>query len=58
MKNKTSSLKYKARPAVIISNITYNNHSRGTVIIVAISSQIQQKRDMLLLDKLLNDICL
>jgi len=38
-----SSLKYKARPAVIISNRYYNDNSRGTYIILAISSQIDNK---------------
>ena len=38
-----SSLKYKARPAVIISSEYYNKHSRGTYVILAISSQIDSK---------------
>ena len=38
-----SSLKYKARPAVIISNSNYNQNSRNTYIILAISSQIDNK---------------
>lgn len=38
-----SSLRYKARPAVVISNASYNKNSRETVIILAISSQVQQK---------------
>ena len=38
-----SSLKYKARPAVIISNRYYNENSRETYIILAISSQIDSK---------------
>jgi len=38
-----SSLKYKARPAVIISNDNYNKNSRNTYIILAISSQIDSK---------------
>ena len=38
-----SSLKYKARPAVIISNKNYNQNSRNTFIILAISSQINNK---------------
>jgi len=38
-----SSLKYKARPAVIISTNYYNKHSRGTVLIMAISSQVESK---------------
>jgi len=38
-----SSLKYKARPAVIISNRYYNKNSRGTYLILAISSQIDTK---------------
>jgi len=40
-----SSLKYKARPAVIISSNFYNENSRDTVIILAISSQIKSKLD-------------
>jgi mRNA interferase MazF len=38
-----SSLKYKARPAVVISNNYYNDNSRDTLIILAISSQINNK---------------
>jgi len=38
-----SSLKYKARPAVIISQKDYNQNSRNTVIIVAISSNTKGK---------------
>jgi len=38
-----SSLKYKARPAVIISNKHYNQNSRNTTIILAISSQVSKK---------------
>jgi len=38
-----SSLKYKARPAVLISSEEYNLNSRNTSIIMAISSQIQTK---------------
>jgi len=40
-----SSLKYKARPAVIISSEVYNNNSRDTILILAISSQIDNKLD-------------
>ncbi len=36
-----SSLKYKARPAVVISTNDYNNSIRDTLIIMAISSQIK-----------------
>jgi len=38
-----SNLKYKARPAVIISNDNYNQYSRDTYIILAISSQVSNK---------------
>jgi len=38
-----SSLKYKARPAVVISNSFYNTNSRDTIIILAISSKIDSK---------------
>jgi len=38
-----SSLKYKARPAVLISSKEYNLNSRNTLIIMAISSQIETK---------------
>ena len=40
-----SSLKYKARPAVIISDKFYNTNSRDTIIILAISSKIDTKLD-------------
>lgn len=40
-----SSLKYKARPAVIISSNFYNQNSRESLIILAISSQIKSKLD-------------
>ncbi len=39
-----SSLKYKARPAVVVSNNTFNNkNTRETLIILAISSQLISK---------------
>ena len=38
-----SSLKYKARPAVIISSDIYNKSDRNTLLILAISSQINSK---------------
>ncbi len=38
-----SSLKYKARPAVIVSTDSYNTNSRDTLIILAISSKIESK---------------
>ena len=38
-----SSLKYKARPAVLISSEEYNVNSRNTSIIMTISSQIETK---------------
>jgi len=40
-----SSLKYKARPAVVISSEYYNNNHRDTLLIVAISSNIENKLD-------------
>ena len=36
-----SSLKYKARPAVVISTKNYNQTNHNTLIIVAISSQLK-----------------
>ena len=41
-----SSVKYKARPAVIISSEYYHEHSRGTFLILAISSQVESKLEM------------
>jgi mRNA interferase MazF len=38
-----SSLKYKARPAVIISSDIYNENSRNTSLILAISSNVENK---------------
>jgi len=38
-----SSLKYKARPAVIISSSVYNKSERGSCFILAISSQVDTK---------------
>jgi len=38
-----SSLKYKARPAVIISSDIYNENSRDTTLILAISSNVVNK---------------
>ena len=38
-----SSLKYKARPAVVISNQFYNNNSRNSLLILAISSKVDSK---------------
>lgn len=38
-----SSLKYKARPAVIISSSHYNDNERETLFIMAISSQVESK---------------
>ena len=40
-----SSKKYKARPAVIISSNFYNDNSRDTLLIMAISSQIDNSLD-------------
>ena len=38
-----SSMKYKARPAVVVSSELYNTKSRGTLLINAISSQVGTK---------------
>ena len=38
-----SSLKYKARPAVVISSDIYNENSRNTSLILAISSNVKNK---------------
>jgi mRNA interferase MazF len=38
-----SSLRYKARPAVIVSSNQYNENDRNTLSILAISSQIDSK---------------
>ncbi len=38
-----SSIKYKARPAVVISSKEYNETHRNSLIILAISSQMQNK---------------
>lgn len=40
-----SSLKYKARPAVVLSSDIYNENSRGTLLILAISSNVDNKLD-------------
>ncbi|OHE10579.1 MAG: hypothetical protein A2513_06895 [Sulfurimonas sp. RIFOXYD12_FULL_33_39] len=40
-----SSIKYKARPAVIISSNIYNDNKRETLLILAISSAIDSKLD-------------
>ena len=40
-----SSLKYKARPAVILSSDIYNQNKRETLIILAISSSKENKLD-------------
>ncbi len=40
-----SSIRYKARPAVIISTEKFNKSHRNSLIIIAISSQIQNKLD-------------
>ena len=39
-----SSLKYKARPAVVISSDYYNKNKRNTFLILAISSNISSKQ--------------
>lgn len=41
-----SSLKHKARPAVIISSDLYNKTSRETLIILVISSRLENKLDI------------
>ena len=38
-----SSIKYKARPAVVVSSQEYNANSRDTLLILAISSNIKDK---------------
>lgn len=38
-----SSLKYKARPAVVISSDIYNENGRDTSLILAISSSVENK---------------
>jgi len=38
-----SSLKYKARPAVVVSSNFYNTNSRDTLLIMAISSNTNNK---------------
>ena len=40
-----SSIKYKARPAVVISSDMYNNCSRDTLFVLAISSNINNRLD-------------
>ncbi|MGE4511213.1 MAG: type II toxin-antitoxin system PemK/MazF family toxin [Sulfurimonadaceae bacterium] len=40
-----SSLKYKARPAVVVSSDLYNENSRDTLLILAVSSSIENKLD-------------
>ena len=41
-----SSLKYKARPAVVISSDIYNENRRETLLILAISSSRENKLDL------------
>ncbi|MEA3353171.1 MAG: type II toxin-antitoxin system PemK/MazF family toxin [Campylobacterota bacterium] len=38
-----SSMKYKARPAIIISSDIYNENSRDTSLILAVSSNVDNK---------------
>ena len=40
-----SSLKYKARPAVVVSSDLYNKKGRDTLLILAISSNVKNKMD-------------
>jgi len=40
-----SSKKYKARPAVIVSSNFYNDNSRDTLLIMAISSKLNSSLD-------------
>ena len=40
-----SSIKYKARPAVVISSDMYNEYSRDTLLVLAISSNINNRLD-------------
>ena len=46
-----SSLKYKARPAVVVSSKEYNAKSRDTLLILAISSNTKDKLDFEVLVK-------
>ena len=39
------SIKYKARPAVIVSSDKYNSNKRNTVLIIAVSSALENKLD-------------
>jgi len=39
-----SSLKYKARPAVVVSSDYYNQNGRDTLLILAISSNVTAKQ--------------
>src|SRR5574344_664462 len=41
-----TSLKYKARPAVVLSSETYNQNKRDTLIILAVSSSLENKLDI------------
>ncbi|MFP4333383.1 MAG: type II toxin-antitoxin system PemK/MazF family toxin [Campylobacterales bacterium] len=41
-----SSLKYKARPAVVVSSDLYNQNKRDTLLILAISSSKQNRLDI------------
>jgi len=40
-----SSLKYKARPAVVVSSDYYNKNERDTLLILAISSNVIAKQE-------------
>mgnify|MGYP002635653310 FL=1 len=40
-----SSLKYKARPAIVVSSDLYNENSRETLLILAVSSSVENKLD-------------
>jgi len=40
-----SSLKYKARPAIVVSSDLYNENSRETLLILAVSSSIKNRLD-------------
>jgi mRNA interferase MazF len=41
-----SSLKYKARPAVVISSEKYNQNERDTLLIMAITSKMEGRLDI------------
>ena len=40
-----SSIRYKARPAVVVSSKVYNEYSRNTLLVLAISSNVKNRLD-------------